>query len=753
MKRNKDEQNMHDEHVSGRRIVIRTTGVATAFALSMMFAPGMVSTAIADEVNGDATAVTQEVVVAEPAEVAASVEAAAPVEVAAPAEVAAPVETVVAEPEPTAVVAATESAEPAVAVAETTETSEPATAAESEPVAIETTEVPVAGTTEPVTQEGTEPAVVSAETAAATEATPETTAAEVATATEAAVQSVTAPSKVPAKAPAAESKTITVGADAEYQSIQAAIDYIASNSVTDKDGWTINLADGDYTRFKVDPKVTNLTVTGGKGAIINVLDNTPDPTTKAAPDTGGINIQQTQGFTLRGVTVACGGDTSWPHFAITNWGNAGGGNGLTVDDVHFTGKAGSALLMSSGMEDFAVTNCVFDEGINTAINVMNDNTKVGTVTITGNTFNKNDFALHGYWGGTDGGTLTFSNNTLNGQGHTADTARCKVVIQDQMNTGAVRPVISGNTLNDSLVGLVNLSDDGVHAKDVLSSNKTNDGTFAVDGIEPGTIDMYSSYVVDQGDYKYGKWQITGLDDTDWTDAQKQLVMAAIEKANREQSPVLNITGLADGTLIHTFTWFKNAIYWTPYKDGSGKLTISKKITGNGLESNDAQDTFTFTITLKGDEVPAGKQVFGGVTFTDGVATITLKGGESKTIEGIPAGTTYTVKEGAFSDSNDKLQYTVNDGKGSAASGSIEANKVVSAGFTNSKNKPEEPQKPEEPTPTPTPVKPAAKVVPVKPVQHAMPATGDATTSGAGLAGAGIAAMVAGLVARMRRRTE
>ncbi len=61
-----------------------------------------------------------------------------------------------------------------------------------------------------------------------------------------------------------------------------------------------------------------------------------------------------------------------------------------------------------------------------------------------------------------------------------------------------------------------------------------------------------------------------------------------------------------------------------------------------------------------------------MTFTDGVATITLKGGESKTIEGIPAGTTYTVEEAAFSDDNDELQYTVNGGKGSKASGSIKA---------------------------------------------------------------------------------
>ena len=770
MKRNRSNQTTNTQHVPGKRILVRSTGVATAFALSMMFAPGMVSTAIAAEVNGDETAAAaQEQVVAAPVEEAAP----AVVVEGAPAPVAAPA------PEPAPVVAVAESVEPAAAVEPepvVAETVEPAETA-SEPVTAE----PAAESAEPVA-EPVEPAAAAEATAAIAEpeATPEATepkiaevaapAAEAAAeaAPKATAQSVTAPSKAPsapAKAPADESKTINVGADAECTSIQAAIDYI--DSQTDKDGWTINLADGEYTRFKVHSGVTNLTVTGGKGAVISVLDNTPDPTTKAAPDTGGINIQQTQGFTLRGITVSCGGDTSWPHFAITNFGNAGGGDNLTVDDVHFTGTAGSALLMSSGMHSFSVTNCVFDEGINTAINVMNDNTAVGTVTITGNTFNKNDFALHGYWGGENGGTLTFKDNTVIGQGHTDGTKRCKVVIQDQMNTSAVKPVVSGNTLNDALVGLINVNDDGASASAVLGANKTNDGTFAVDGVEPGTIDMYSSYVVNQGDYKYGKWVLTGLEDTDWTDEQKQLVQDAVDEANRKQSPVLNISGLADGTLIHTFTWFKNAIYWTPYKDGSGKLTISKKITGNGLESNDTQDEFTFTITLKGDEVPTGNQVFGGVTFTDGVATITLKGGESKTIEGIPAGTTYTVEEAAFSDDNDELQYTVNGGKGSKASGSIKAKKEVTADFTNSKDVPEpEPEKPEKPEPekpepekpvTPAPTPKPAKPTPVKPaakvVKHAVPATGDASASGAGFAGAGIAALVAGIVARMKRRYE
>ncbi|MEE1274046.1 MAG: DUF5979 domain-containing protein [Olegusella sp.] len=494
------------------------------------------------------------------------------------------------------------------------------------------------------------------------------------------------------------SKTLTVGPTGDYASIQEAIDYIAGEGTykgkgaADKSGWTITLQDDQYTRFKVHSSVTNLTVTGGKGAVINVLDGTPDPTTKAAPDTGGINIQQTQGFTLKGVTVNCGGDTAWPHFAITNFGNAGGGNGLTVDDVHFTGTAGSALLLSSGMKDFSVTNCTFASGIDTAINVMNDNTPAGTVTITGNKFDNNNFAVHGYWGGSNGGALTMTGNTITG-----GDKRSKVVIQDQENKGAVKPSITGNTMNSALVGLINLTDDGATAAGVLQSNTVDAQTFAADGLEPGTLDFYSSYVVNQGskgqaDYKFGRWVISGLDSVDWSAAQKAKVEEALADANAKQSPVLNITGLEDGTLIHTFTWFKDAIYWEPYENG--KLTISKALEGNALEDNDKNDEFTFKITLTGADVPSGKQTYGvqgigsdikdeGVTFTDGVATITLKGGESKTIEGIPAGTAYTVEEQEFSDPDDELTYTT-DPESRTISGTIVKNKEQTASFTNKK---------------------------------------------------------------------
>lgn len=74
---------------------------------------------------------------------------------------------------------------------------------------------------------------------------------------------------------------------------------------------------------------------------------------------------------------------------------------------------------------------------------------------------------------------------------------------------------------------------------------------------------------------------------------------------------------------------------------TGSLEISKTVnTADGLTAPDA--AFTFTIAL--DKKIEG--VFSGVTFVDGVATIDLRDGESKTIAGLPAGADYTVTEGA-----------------------------------------------------------------------------------------------------------
>lgn len=72
-------------------------------------------------------------------------------------------------------------------------------------------------------------------------------------------------------------------------------------------------------------------------------------------------------------------------------------------------------------------------------------------------------------------------------------------------------------------------------------------------------------------------------------------------------------------------------------DSSGNLIVRKTISGSQSSS---ADVFHFTVTLS----PARTGTFGDLSFTDGVASFTLKGGESVFIRNLPAGTSYSVTE-------------------------------------------------------------------------------------------------------------
>ena len=99
---------------------------------------------------------------------------------------------------------------------------------------------------------------------------------------------------------------------------------------------------------------------------------------------------------------------------------------------------------------------------------------------------------------------------------------------------------------------------------------------------------------------------------------------------------------------------------------AGNLTVSKAVTGSG----DQNKAFTFTVTLD-DETISG--TYGDMIFTGGVASFTLKHGESRTASNLPAGIGYTVTE------SDNSGYTVTK-KGDT--GTIAAGETAAAEFTN-----------------------------------------------------------------------
>ncbi|MBR3316438.1 MAG: hypothetical protein IKG21_01270 [Atopobiaceae bacterium] len=72
---------------------------------------------------------------------------------------------------------------------------------------------------------------------------------------------------------------------------------------------------------------------------------------------------------------------------------------------------------------------------------------------------------------------------------------------------------------------------------------------------------------------------------------------------------------------------------------TGDVAISKTVVSDAAADADA--TYDFTIELS-DKTISG--TYGDLTFDEGVAHVTLKGGETKTAKGLPVGVTYTVAE-------------------------------------------------------------------------------------------------------------
>ena len=111
---------------------------------------------------------------------------------------------------------------------------------------------------------------------------------------------------------------------------------------------------------------------------------------------------------------------------------------------------------------------------------------------------------------------------------------------------------------------------------------------------------------------------------------------------------------------------------------TGELDVSKTVVAREDLAVDADKTFKFAVEVTD---AAGRKVsgtYGDATFEDGKATLKLKDGQTARITGLPAGTAYTVTERAAAG----YKAAVNGAEGSKAEGSIAADQVSSAAFTN-----------------------------------------------------------------------
>lgn len=117
----------------------------------------------------------------------------------------------------------------------------------------------------------------------------------------------------------------------------------------------------------------------------------------------------------------------------------------------------------------------------------------------------------------------------------------------------------------------------------------------------------------------------------------------------------------------------------------GSLRVTKQVTGS---RGDPTREFTFTVTLSNRNLTG---IYGQMAFIDGVATFTLHSGETILAENLPAGITYTVTE-AEANQDGYTTTAVGD------TGTIAADTVASAVFTNDRPRHDRPDEPDEPDP-------------------------------------------------------
>ena len=111
---------------------------------------------------------------------------------------------------------------------------------------------------------------------------------------------------------------------------------------------------------------------------------------------------------------------------------------------------------------------------------------------------------------------------------------------------------------------------------------------------------------------------------------------------------------------------------------TGELDVSKTVVAREGLAVDADKIFKFVVEATDAMGRKVSGTYGDATFEDGKATLKLKDGQTARITGLPEGTAYTVTERAA----EGYTTAVNGAEGSRADGSISADQVASAAFTN-----------------------------------------------------------------------
>ena len=146
---------------------------------------------------------------------------------------------------------------------------------------------------------------------------------------------------------------------------------------------------------------------------------------------------------------------------------------------------------------------------------------------------------------------------------------------------------------------------------------------------------------------------------------------------------------------------------------TGSLVVTKELAGE-LDADDADTVFNFMLMLDDNTITTADAEEYGVQFENGIASFSLKGGESITIANLPAGVGYTIAEVR------QTGWTLQSVSG-ADTGVVPKNDTAEIVFTNLKNGTDIPDVPVVPTEPEEPTEPEGPETPEEPAEPDAPA--------------------------------
>lgn len=431
-----------------------------------------------------------------------------------------------------------------------------------------------------------------------------------------------------------EDATVVTGST--YTIIQDALDYI--NTQDDKDGWTINIKSGNYTYFTVKENISNLTITGETGAIVNCSD-------------GSIQLMGDT-ITLEGITFTAE-DTAWSVPVIKDASSNAGlyyDSMVTIKNCDFKGtNAGCALWICR--LNATIQNCTFD-GFSYAIEIINEtstaakndkDTTTGTITIDGNTVTNCDFFIH--YGVRSGITFVVTDNIVTGS---ADKFCVSLFAWAGESIN-----VTGNYFKYAAFGLQNATD-GTSAESFLETN-TFDYSYAADdyyNYSTGKDYSVTYYAPDQ----LGSELAWSISTTGVTGDMKAKFAAALE-GHEKDNPLTFSTTDGEGDMVCMGLAY-HALILVKIKSSDPSLTkviVEKTTDENGDTvstevTNDtvsAGDIVEFQLT---SIIPTKLQNYINYKYDDATGKVV---GTVKTAEEVEAEKASTTENGSMSDDTDE----------------------------------------------------------------------------------------------------